>query len=488
MTKQVGIAKFRGYRVEALHLTCLVLLAAVANPCTSSGQESRLRRESFDHDPGWEGLNNRIQPTKSWTVTQDYGYTSGLIGGRVVRSAKPSYYADQISPKSLNDKLSASGRFQLSGSSGGSGIFFGWFNAKQPGGGGRPKNSLGMDFDGEGTGARLAVRLINGSNKSCGTFITPFIPGKFRPTPIKKDGTSYHWILKYDPATNAGKGQVKFTIESDSPSPEQFEGKEFLVDLPAGFKEDGASFDRFGLMNMMKPGGPMTIHFSDLEHDGKREDPSHDPGWTGSSNRETYEESDRVGAHDFGFSPQTKFAGGSPGEVGGKFWRSGPYGYYADRIEWLTLTNRLEAKGKVVLLVGAPDSDMYLGWFNSASKSKSPLESGNFLGIHAGGPTRVGHYFQPAYCTGRGNRGRAKTGPVLTPDKIYDWTLAYDPQANSGIGLIRVTLGTESISFDLKRQHRMEGALFDRFGFFTSTIGGQMVKIYFDDLQYTSSQ
>ena len=56
----------------------------------------------------------------------------------------------------------------------------------------------GMDLDGEGSGARLTVRLITGRNQSCGTFITPFIPGKFRPTPIRNDGTRYAWNLDYD--------------------------------------------------------------------------------------------------------------------------------------------------------------------------------------------------------------------------------------------------------------------------------------------------
>ena len=113
------------------------------------------------------------------------------------------------------------------------------------------------------------------------------------------------------------------------------------------------------------------------------------------------------GAHDFGFSAKTNFAGGKPGEVGGDLWRSGKYGYYADRIGPLTLDDRLEASGKVVLKVGAPDSDVYLGWFNSADKEKPPAEAGNFLGVHVGGPTRIGHYFHPAFATAKGTRGLA---------------------------------------------------------------------------------
>jgi hypothetical protein len=145
----------------------------------------------------------------------------------------------------------------------------------------------------------------------------------------------------------------------------------------------------------------------------------------------------------------------------------------------------LEASGRVVLLVGAPDSDMFLGWFNSVSTNQSRAEIGNFLGIHVGGPTRVGHYFQPAYATKAGTIGRAKTGPVLVPEKVYEWTLRYDPAGNAGSGVVRVTLGQESVTLDLKPGDKLQGALFDRFGLFTSTIGGQMVRVYFDDLKYT---
>ena len=285
-------------------------LAAISTMAQLHAADVFLKSESFDHDPGWEGFNNRVQPKKVPMVKQDYGHKQGEIGGQITRSARSTYYADKISAKTLNDRLSASGTFRLAASSGGSGIFFGWFNTNQPGGGGRPMNSLGLDFDGEGGGARLAVRMINDRNKSCGMFITPFIPGKYRPTPIRKDGTRYTWKLDYDPEANSGKGRFTFMIKSDSTKHEEFEGKEFAVDLPDGFKKDGATFNRFGLMNMMKPGGTMTIYFADLQHDGKTEKLAHDQGWEGSGNRESYQELDQVGAHDFGYSPETHFAGG----------------------------------------------------------------------------------------------------------------------------------------------------------------------------------
>src|SRR6185312_7119492 len=91
----------------------------------------------------------------------------------------------------------------------------------------------------------------------------------------------------------------------------------------------------------------------------------------------------------------------SPGELGGLMWRSGLYAYYADRVGPLSLDHRLEASGKVVLNVGPPDSGIYFGWFNGAEKKFSPTQAGNFVGVKVGGPTKVGHYFLPAYATAR---------------------------------------------------------------------------------------
>src|SRR6185503_18865798 len=107
----------------------------------------------------------------------------------------------------------------------------------------------------------------------------------------------------------------------------------------------GTTFDHFGLMNMMKPGGRMSIYFDDLQYVRKAEDFSADPKWDAAGNRATYQSKDVAGAHDFGFS-QTNFAGGKAGEVGGIFWRSGKYAYYADKVGPLTLDDRLEASGK----------------------------------------------------------------------------------------------------------------------------------------------
>ena len=135
--------------------------------------------------------------------------------------------------RTLDDKLIASGTFAASSGKGGGGVFFGFFNSQQPGGSGRPISSLGLDFGFKSGGGRLAVRLITSGNQSCGTFVTPFLPGKFRPTPLKLDGTRYHWTLDYDPQAAGGNGRFTFTLHSDThktedygPLPENFQGGE----------------------------------------------------------------------------------------------------------------------------------------------------------------------------------------------------------------------------------------------------------------------
>jgi hypothetical protein len=479
-------------------------------PSSDAQTPQTLRTEHFDRDPGWEGRNNRVIPNKVLVVRQDFGYTpthhagiaAGELGGVIQRSTTPASYADKLVVKTLDDRLSAAGSFAITASQAGAGVFFGFFNANQPGGSGRPIGSLGMNLDFETTGARLAVRLITDGNKSCGTFITPYLPGKFRPTPLKNDGTRYHWTLDYDPLAADGNGRFTFTLRSvrhpieplDTGLPEasQQEARSrfphtttFRVDLTPGLKKEGASFDRFGVFNMMKAGGSATMFFDDLRYNDRSEDFSDDPGWLGVGNRVAFEDREQVGAHDFGFSPTTSHAGGAPGEVGGGLWRSGAFGFYADRVGPLNLEQRLEAHGKVSLVAAGPDSDMSLGWFNSVARVNGPADARDFVGVHVGGPTRIGHYFIPAIMTAKGTMGKVDHGPVLTPGKSFDWSLVYDPAANSGAGAIRVTLGTESVTLALKPGQKTEGARLDRFGLFTSTAGGQMVKIYLDDLTYT---
>lgn len=486
----------------------LALFAVLDSPA-----QTALKTEHFDRDPGWEGHNNRVVPKKVQMVKQDFGYSAtnhagkgaGEMGGTIQRSTKPAIYAAALSPaKTLEDKLSASGTFAITMCHPSAGLFFGFFNSQQPGGSGRPIGSLGLDFDFEGKGGRLAVRLITAANQSCGTFITPYLPGKYRTTPLRNDGTRYQWTLDYDPAGAGGSGQFTFTLRSDQhppmvidsslPAASQEEERarfptttKFTVDLTPGFRQSGATFDRFGMLNGMKAGGNATIFFDDLQYNGETQDFTKDPSWVAAGNRDAYEDREQTGAHDFGYSPQTNLAGGAAaGEIGGGMWRSGELGSYADPVGPLNLEQRLEARGKVRMVTAGPDSDIQLGWFNS-EHDQDAADTRNFVGIHVGGPTRVGHYFIPQFANAKGSIGKVEKGPLLTPGKVFDWSIVYDPAANGGLGEVSVTLGEETATLRLKPGQKAAGASLDRFGLFTSTSGGQMVKLYLDDLTYSAA-
>jgi hypothetical protein len=493
-------------------LVCLVLLpGGVAAGAVDEGAGARVKTEAFDRDPGWEAHNNQVAPKMVKTVEQDFGYSAttniagnaaGEIGGTIWRTPTPASYAAKVPAKTLNDRLSAGGTFALTETRGSSGAFFGWFNSELTGGG--RQSTLGFRFAGAGEGARITLQLVTATNQACGTKVTPWVKGRglVRHTPpsIRNDGTRYTWKLDYDPEANDGNGQIRFTIRSNRAQPEEFETKTHVVDLPKGYKEHGSRFDRFGLMNSMRACNPLKVHFDDVQYDGRVEDFSKDPGWIGAGNDARFESDQGGGAHVFGFQAQSGFAGGRPGEVGGVLWRSGAYGYYADRVGPLTLDDRLEASGKVVLSVGAPDSGMYFGWFNGAEKENAPTQAGNFVGVKIGGPTRVGHYFVPAYATTKttpiervGNNKRpAKvavergTGPVLVPKRVFQWRLVYEPAGNGGKGTIEATLGDQSVTLALKPGDKERGAVLDRFGLFTGHLGGSFVKIYFDDVAYTA--
>src|SRR5678815_2917880 len=112
-----------------LNLT-LLGLAVLAAARATAGES-----EGFDADPRWEGHRNRLVPDNVPVTRQDFGHRTthkaggkapGEIGGRVQRSVTPAWYAKAIEPVTLNDKLSASGRFAVHGDESNTGTLFGW--------------------------------------------------------------------------------------------------------------------------------------------------------------------------------------------------------------------------------------------------------------------------------------------------------------------------------------------------------------------------
>src|SRR6185437_9254336 len=111
-------------------LACMSFAALAVQGNIARAEEpakATIKSESFDHDPSWEGHNNRIVVKKMPTVRQDFGYSStgfagkapGEMGGLVARASEPAYYADKIGPRTLDDKLSASGTFAITNTTSG---------------------------------------------------------------------------------------------------------------------------------------------------------------------------------------------------------------------------------------------------------------------------------------------------------------------------------------------------------------------------------
>lgn len=448
---------------------------------------SRDRTNDFSTDPQWDAKNNRIDPGNAPTVTQDFGYSMtnhcggekpGETGGTVQRSLTHASYAKVIPVRTLNDPLKASGKFCVTHAEGGSNVLFGWFNKDSRGW--RTPNSLVMRLDGNGGKYWVFFEYgTQGYQTGGGSCFEGEAYQKTKTPPERADGTVHTWSLGYDPNAAGGQGEITFFLDD----------RKYVYSLPPGHKEDGAVFDRFGIMNAQTTGDKLTAWFDDLVLEGVKEDFSKDPGWEENGNRAKFVDRAVRPYHDFGFS-QTKYAGGQPGETGGIIWRADEKkpeqsGYYADRVGPLGMDQPLHAGGRVAMTKAGADSAVLIGWFNSETHIGTPPK--NFAGIVVEGPSRIGHYFRPAYSNSNGDSAIQPEGPVIRPNsESHTWTLDYDPNGGGGNGKITVTLDSKSVSIELKPGVKKAGAVFDRFGMLSWQSGGHHVEIYLDDINYTA--
>ncbi len=467
--------------------------------CGSSAQSEELRRsgqsghktESFDAEPDWESYRNRLVPNPAPMTRQDFGYRSttkyaggirpGEIGGWVQRSTTPAYYAKQISPKTLNDKIKASGKFSVTQDSGSSGTLIGWFNQNSRGW--RTPNSLGFRID--GNGGKYWVFFEYGTQHWLTGGMGCFEGEQYQKTktkPFPADGSVHTWSLEYDPVGANGNGQITYILD----------GNTYTLALAPGHKLDGATFNRFGIWNAQTTGSGLEVYLDDLVIDGEQETFDNDPQWEAIGNETKFEDRALRPLHDFGWS-NTKFAGGGKGELGGIIWRDEAAAYYAAKTGKLTLNDELFASGKLVFTGAGSDSGVYLGWFDARSKH-GQLEpeyvkrAQNYLAIVVEGPSRIGHYFRAGYSDTSGAGVIDEQGPIIRPDsKVHEWSLHYSPNGANGNGQIITKLDNESRTLDIRSGIKQTGATFDRFGLFNIQAGGHFVNLYLDNLTYTSS-
>jgi hypothetical protein len=310
-----------------------------------------------------------------------------------------------------------------------------------------------------------------------------------KPKEFRLNGQPHRWSLRYDPNANGGTGSITASIDSETA----------VCHLAPGHKEDGATFDRFGLLNVMKSvaaGGEVWL--DDLDINGIREDFTTDPKWDALNNQKTYQSTNVRPRFDFGYSATQFCQGKTPGELGGLVFRGDcrfpeRMGSYADKLDTLTLARPIRASGKICLRRGVTDSSSLLGFFNARQSMQSnPSQSAglpvNFLGIQVDGPSREGFLVAPAFRAGASDSGRSGPGADhIYPDGVpHQWKLRYEPPASGKRPFLEVSFGQKTSRLELDAN--LKDVSFDRFGIITTWIDGNGQNIYFDDLAYTWKQ
>jgi hypothetical protein len=461
------------------------------------------RFEPFDRNPDWDARNNRIRPEQARTIRQDFGYSrtshaggaTGEIGGFLTPDGSPAYYARKIPTKTFQDTLTASGTLTCTTPK--FHALIGFFNASTVNEW-RTPNAIAIRLMGRGdvfyAYVEYATSKWRAGADSPGGFATVIDPesgrSQLKGFPIRDK--TYRWSLQYDPQGNNGSGTVRVTIG----------GETAVCHLDPGHKADGATFNRFGLLNIVKSaddGG--EIWLDDVTVNGQSETFDREPGWEGVGNRRTFVTRAVRPFGDFGYTA-TQYAGGKgKGEIGGLVYR-GDCRYpeamacYADRLAPLTLDKPMKAGGKVSLRRGVSDSSTLIGFFHSqdsmaVTDSQKSIFPRSFLGVSIEGPSSEGFYFYPAYRIGFDVQGYSsgKDRPRLLPNgTTHTWNLTYSPKEANGHGRISVTLDGQTVHLDMEPGSKSAGARFDRFGIITTWIDGNGQQVYFDDLTYTIRQ
>jgi hypothetical protein len=476
------------------------LAAGVSLVCIATLGMAEERTQRFDRDPGWEGHNNRsTSPPR--TVRQDFGYSktahaggaAGELGGFLTAAAEPAYYAKELSPKTFANSLTASGTLACTGQ--GFHALIGFFNAETLNEW-RTPNTVALRISGRGDVFYAWLEYCTGRWRAGGdeplSFPTERDPqtGRQNLKGFASKGVVHRWTLQYDPTGNNGHGVVTATID----------GVKSVCNVAEGHKADGATFNRFGLLNVMKSaddGGELWL--DDFVINGEKENFDRDPAWDQFQNRRTYTSTNIRPRFDFGYSTSHHAGGLSGGELGGLVFR-GDCRYpermasYGDRLGELNLEKPLRASGKLCLTRGVTDSTVLIGFYHSEfSMAANPSQDSglprSFLGISTDGPSREGFLFSPTYRVNGTDQGHASSDLHLYPDgKSRAWALEYSPSAAGGRGQITLTLDRQSVQLPLGEGHKATGARFDRFGIITTWIDGNSQTLFLDDLTYTCKQ
>jgi WD40 repeat protein len=479
------------------------LARTVALGALSSLTFAAERTEHFQRDPGWHGHHNRATAVKPREIRQDFGFSNtthaggtapGEIGGFITPAAEPAYYAKKIPEKTFADRLTMSGTVSCPGRQ--FHVLVGFFNADTLNEW-RTPNTIALRLQGRGdvfyAYVEYTTRKWRAGADTPGGF--PQVPDEAKPGRMRlkgfSSGTAAHrWSLTYDPEGNAGGGSIIATIDD----------QQAVCHLDPGHKADGATFNRGGLLTVMKQADtPGDLWLDDITINDEKESFARDPRWDAVGNRRTYTTEIVRPRFDFGFSASRHAGGKGRGEMGGLVFRGdGRFpqmmAFYGDRLEPLTLARPLKASGKVALRRGVTDSDVLVGFFHSEHSLASGGSDAislppDFLGVSIGGPSREGFMFAPAYRLHDAERQSSDRGPYLLPNgAAHDWTFEYLPPGEKDAGSVTVTLDGEGATLSVPREHQARGAHFNRFGIISTHNDGNGQHLFFDDLTYTWTQ
>ncbi|MDZ4857677.1 MAG: hypothetical protein SGI88_01740 [Candidatus Hydrogenedentes bacterium] len=473
----------------------LIGLAMLAS-CAVFIALSEERTEPFDSNPEWDGMNNR-STGEMRPVVQDFGYVApvgsegGQIGGMLTPDGHPAYYAKKIPEANFDTPLNASGNMTIKKGAGN--FLLGFFNANTVNDWRMP-NSTVFRINGRGETFHAHTEYATSKWRAGAGIVGRYDAETDRNHPIENPSDmTYRWTLVYDPAGNNGSGLITATLND----------MKVVMDVSPEFRQDGAAFNRFGLMPVVKhadTGGECYI--ADLEINGEKIDLTSDPKWDERGNHASFFSDETRPRFNFGYS-DTHYAGGkAAGEIGGLFFRGDcrypeRLAYYGAKTEPLTLEKPLRASGKVTFRRGVSDSTTLFGFFNAehsvkVSDSQADGMPTDVLGFAIEGPSAQGFFAYPSYRThGEGrSQGRYDNLPVIYPDGAsHDWELRYEPGAAGAQGtLIFILDKNPPVVHEIPAEHIAEGATFNRFGFVTPWIDGNGQIVYLDDLTYTVRQ
>jgi len=441
-------------------------------------KRGELRFQSFTADPRWQGRSNR-RLGKCATTRQAFGaQADGSIGGLITRSARPAWYGRRVSA-GFQRRLTVTGVLEVrrgptESFPGGSAIV-GFFNSTSRDW--RPPNQLGFQVNGDPVnGGDYSVVLAYGARD----YETDHVDYGHAGRPFGfRFGRRYAWRLTYDP--HSGRGRITLEIPEAGPPAR--------LTLAPGARTAGATLDRVGVTNqVVTRGRPLNVSISGLTVDGVRQSAAAQAsGWKGHGNRVTFRDCLTGQPNLFGWT------GSKDRRVGGLIARTDedhPHlrAFYADRIDGLTLDDRLQASGTVRLDRANSDSATLLGWFKADSAGADSGEQAppDFVGVSITGPSRVGQYFAPLVSDRKGQGATDDTpGIVLNPAaRTYRWSFDYFPDSGES-GVVVLRLGDRRTAWSLPTKVRRAGASLNRFGMRNLERGGSFQVVYFDDLAYT---